>query len=130
MVVAVLTHSDLAPHGIGVALMALVYAGGHISGAHYNPRGVDSCLGSSRPPGQQLRKWIWLYLVAQFAGVALAGLAFRFIEPEDAADLDIPRKTCGCPVREGAAGGTVRRTGRVGRTGRARRAGSVIRLEQ
>src|SRR5260370_12084651 len=30
----------LAPLAIGSALMALVYMGGHISGAHYNPRRV------------------------------------------------------------------------------------------
>jgi aquaporin Z len=34
---AVLTQSSLAPLGIGAALAALVYAGGHVSGAHYNP---------------------------------------------------------------------------------------------
>ena len=28
---------DLAPLAIGAVLMAMVYAGGHISGAHYNP---------------------------------------------------------------------------------------------
>ena len=28
---------DMAPLAIGAALMAMVYAGGHISGAHYNP---------------------------------------------------------------------------------------------
>ena len=27
----------LAPLAIGAALMVMVYAGGHISGAHYNP---------------------------------------------------------------------------------------------
>lgn len=31
------TGSPLAPLGIGAVLMALVYAGGHVSGAHYNP---------------------------------------------------------------------------------------------
>ncbi|MBB3600917.1 aquaporin Z [Mycolicibacterium sp. BK556] len=29
--------SPLAPVAIGAALMAMIYAGGHISGAHYNP---------------------------------------------------------------------------------------------
>ncbi len=199
---AVLTQSDLAPLGIGVALTAMVYAGGHISGAHYNPavsvavwvRGrlpvsellpyigaqllgalaayllahgifgdqlsqlpdaldldgvvfaaflaelvftfalgwvvlnvatsrdhpvnsfyglsiglivtagavaVGSISGAAFNPavafaltlaGVFAWKWIWLYLVAQFAGAALAGLAFRFIEPEDAADLDVPEE--------------------------------------
>ncbi len=34
---AVLSRSGLAPLAIGAVLMVLVYAGGHISGAHYNP---------------------------------------------------------------------------------------------
>lgn len=34
---AVLTQPALAPLGIGAALIALVYAGGHLSGAHFNP---------------------------------------------------------------------------------------------
>ena len=29
--------SVIAPLAIGAALMVMVYAGGHISGAHYNP---------------------------------------------------------------------------------------------
>lgn len=34
---AVRSGSTLAPLAIGAVLMAMVYAGGHISGAHYNP---------------------------------------------------------------------------------------------
>lgn len=34
---AVLSGSALAPLAIGAALMAMVYAGGHVSGGHYNP---------------------------------------------------------------------------------------------
>jgi aquaporin Z len=34
---AAMTRSNLAPLAIGAVLMVLVYAGGHISGAHYNP---------------------------------------------------------------------------------------------
>lgn len=33
----VLTKTPLAPVAIGAILMVMVYAGGHISGAHYNP---------------------------------------------------------------------------------------------
>jgi aquaporin Z len=35
--VSVLTSSALAPIAIGAVLMTMVYAGGHISGGHYNP---------------------------------------------------------------------------------------------
>ncbi len=31
------TGSPLAPLAIGAVLMAMIYAGGHVSGAHYNP---------------------------------------------------------------------------------------------
>jgi aquaporin Z len=34
---SVLTASTLAPLAIGAALMVMIYAGGHISGGHYNP---------------------------------------------------------------------------------------------
>src|SRR5256885_257923 len=33
----VLTSAALAPLAIGAILMVMVYAGGHISGGHYNP---------------------------------------------------------------------------------------------
>jgi aquaporin Z len=197
---AILTRSPLAPLGIGAALMALVYAGGHISGAHYNPavsvavavRGrlpladllpyiaaqllgagvaylislalygdqldtvaggldltgrvlpaligelvftfalgwvvlnvatsddhpvnsfyglaigftvtagaiaVGNISGSAFNPAVTVAlmaaslfawKWIWLYLLAQFAGGALAGLAFRYVEADDSRVEDDP----------------------------------------
>ncbi|MEV0886442.1 aquaporin [Streptomyces microflavus] len=34
---AVLSEAPLAPLAIGAMLMVMVYAGGHVSGAHYNP---------------------------------------------------------------------------------------------
>ena len=34
---SVRTGTSLAPLAIGAALMVMVYAGGHISGGHYNP---------------------------------------------------------------------------------------------
>ena len=34
---AVASGSSLAPLAIGAALMVMVYAGGHVSGGHYNP---------------------------------------------------------------------------------------------
>ena len=66
----------LAPLGIGLALMGLVYAGGHISGAHYNPavtlgmwmRGVCE---TRDVPG---------YLVAQVLGAGLGAAATVFLK--------------------------------------------------
>src|ERR687889_435347 len=34
---AVLSASPLAPLAIGSVLMVMIYAGGHVSGGHYNP---------------------------------------------------------------------------------------------
>jgi aquaporin Z len=34
---AVSSGSEFAPLAIGTVLMVMVYAGGHISGGHYNP---------------------------------------------------------------------------------------------
>jgi aquaporin Z len=34
---AVATAGTLAPLAIGVVLMVMVFAGGHVSGGHYNP---------------------------------------------------------------------------------------------
>lgn len=33
----VIGHSPLAPLAIGASLMVMIYAGGHVSGAHFNP---------------------------------------------------------------------------------------------
>ena len=37
VIAAVTSGSALAPIGIGAVLMVMIYAGGHISGGHYNP---------------------------------------------------------------------------------------------
>ena len=59
---------QLAPLAIGLALAAMVYMGGHVSGAHYNPavsfgvflrRGIDS-------------RTMVAYWIAQLAGAVLA----------------------------------------------------------
>jgi aquaporin Z len=58
----------LAPLGIGAVLMVMVYAGGHVSGAHYNPAVTLAVLVRRRI---DLRDAIG-YWIAQFAG-ALGG---------------------------------------------------------
>jgi aquaporin Z len=64
----------IAPLAIGAALMVMVYAGGHISGAHYNPAVTLGVLirgklnaGDAVP-----------YILAQLAGAALATVAVKF----------------------------------------------------
>src|SRR4051812_49524323 len=46
---AVGSGSPLAPVGIGAVLMVMIYAGGHLSGGHYNPAGTLAGVGG--PPG-------------------------------------------------------------------------------
>ena len=58
----------LAPLAIGTALMAMVYMGGHISGAHYNPA-VSFGAFLSRKLGAADMAGYW---VAQLVGAALA----------------------------------------------------------
>jgi aquaporin Z len=68
-------HVFLGPLAIGASLMVMIFAGGHISGAHYNPAvtlGVwirGAC--TTREAG--------CYLVAQAIGAIVAALAAGFL---------------------------------------------------
>ncbi len=70
IVCAVNTSGALAPIGIGAVLMTMVYAGGHISGAHYNPAVSVAAFVRGRLPAAELGP----YIGAQLAGAAAAGL--------------------------------------------------------
>jgi aquaporin Z len=65
----------LAPVAIGAALMVMVYAGGHISGGHYNPAVTFAAwLRGALPAGRVVPYW-----GAQFVGgIAAAFLAYHF----------------------------------------------------
>lgn len=72
---AVLSGSDLAPLAIGAALMVMVYAGGHISGGHYNPAVTLGVLLRGRmPTGDVLPYW-----VAQLFAAFIAAWLARFV---------------------------------------------------
>src|SRR5258708_10046522 len=68
-------HVLLGPLAIGASLMVMIFAGGHISGGHYNPavtlgvwiRGACSALEAG------------FYLVAQVLGAIVAALAAGFL---------------------------------------------------
>ena len=65
---AVMGGSQDAPLAIGAVLMVLVYAGGHISGAHYNPAiTLDVYLRGKFP----LRE-VGPYWISQLAGACFA----------------------------------------------------------
>jgi aquaporin Z len=67
----VLARAQLAPLAIGVVLAAMVFAGGHISGAHYNPAVTIAVFLRGRLPGRDVVP----YFVAQIlGGSAAAGI--------------------------------------------------------
>lgn len=67
---------DLAPLAIGSVLTALIYAGGHVSGAHYNPAVTLGVLLRGRAGMRDLGG----YWVAQTLGAVLAVLAVRALK--------------------------------------------------
>src|SRR5882724_4466485 len=70
----------LAPLAIGFALMVMIFAGGHISGGHFNPAvtlGVwlrGKCEAKDVAP----------YMIFQVMGAALAALVVNFLKAGDA----------------------------------------------
>lgn len=66
----------LAPLAIGSALMVMIFAGGHISGGHYNPAvtlavWLRGKLATAEVPG---------YMIAQVVGGVVAALASNFLK--------------------------------------------------
>jgi aquaporin Z len=77
---------NLAPIGIGAMLMVMVFAGGHISGAHYNPAVTlavflrGKCAASDVPG----------YIFAQLLGASLASLvASAFLLNKTGSGMDL-----------------------------------------
>lgn len=78
----------LAPLAIGSVLMVMVYAGGHISGAHYNPAVTLAVFLRRRASAAELGG----YWVAQVVGAVFAALATGYLKPDTvvvAADPEI-----------------------------------------
>lgn len=82
---AVANAGDLAPLAIGVGLMALVFAGGHVSGAHYNPAVSVAVFVRGKMTGSELGA----YAAAQVAAAIVAALVVILIgyDAEDAAEV-------------------------------------------
>ncbi len=74
---ASLSGSPTAPVAIGAALMAMVYAGGHISGAHYNPAVTIAVLVRGRIGARQA----FGFLAAQIVGGLIATMAVSAVVP-------------------------------------------------
>lgn len=71
----VLGGTPFAPLAIGASLMIMVYMGGHISGAHYNPAVTLALTMRGKHPAKELLP----YWIAQVAGAIVAALAARII---------------------------------------------------
>ncbi|HEX3826440.1 MAG TPA: aquaporin [Sporichthyaceae bacterium] len=69
--ISVITHNALASLAIGAVLVAMIYAGGHISGGHYNPAVTVAALVRGRIGARDAVA----YWVAQLAGGLLAAAA-------------------------------------------------------
>ena len=65
----------LAPLAIGAVLMVLVFAGGHISGAHFNPAVSTAVFVRGRMASQEYVA----YIVTQVAAAIVGGLAVRVV---------------------------------------------------
>jgi aquaporin Z len=80
---AVATAGNLAPLVIGAALMVMVFAGGHISGAHYNPAVTTAVLIRGKLPAGEYARYIATQAVAAIlAGLLIRGLGYSRAETE------------------------------------------------
>jgi aquaporin Z len=73
--IAVTSMNMAAPVAIGGVLMVMVYAGGHVSGAHFNPAVTVAVLVRGRISGVAAGG----YVVSQIAGALLAAVTVRLI---------------------------------------------------
>lgn len=79
----------IAPLAIGSVLMVMVYAGGHISGAHYNPAVTLGVLLRGRCTIADVP----VYMIAQILGAVAAAFAAKFLVGSGtaAASLDVTK---------------------------------------
>lgn len=66
----------LAPLAIGSALMVMVYAGGHISGGHFNPAVTLGVWLRGKCDAKDVAP----YMISQFVGAVLAALVVKFFK--------------------------------------------------
>jgi len=76
------------PLAIGAALMVMIYAGGHISGAHYNPAVTLAVLLRGKISGAEAIIYMGAQLVGAIAA-ALIVIVFKGVPAEASQQLDI-----------------------------------------
>lgn len=74
----------IPPLAIGSALMVMIYAGGHISGGHYNPAVTLAVFIRGRCPARDVVP----YWVAQFLGGALAAAVVIYLKGHGGKEID------------------------------------------
>src|SRR4051812_7919554 len=75
---------NLAPLAIGSALMVMIYAGGHISGGHYNPAVTLGVWLRGRCPTSDVP----FYMAAQVIGAVLAAGVVIYMKGKQGAGSD------------------------------------------
>src|SRR3954449_9457347 len=68
---------EIAPLAIGGVLMAMIYAGGHISGAHYNPAVTLGVFLRGRCPASDVLPYWGAQLLGAAGAALIVGLALR-----------------------------------------------------
>jgi aquaporin Z len=71
----------LGPIAIGSVLMVMIYAGGHISGGHYNPAVTTAVAVRNRMPASDVVP----YVVAQLLGAGIASIMVYYLKGTGAA---------------------------------------------
>jgi aquaporin Z len=79
------TAGVIPPLAIGGALMVMVYAGGHISGAHFNPAVTLAIFVRGRCEAKQVIP----YWIAQLAGAVVAALVTVFLVAKSGTPMEI-----------------------------------------
>jgi len=75
---AATSGNPLAPLAIGLTLMVMVYMGGHVSGAHYNPAVTVGIFMRGKIGASEIGP----YIAAQIAGALVASGAVHFLTDE------------------------------------------------
>jgi aquaporin Z len=74
----------IPPLAIGAVLMVMIYAGGHVSGAHFNPAVTIGVFLRGRCPAVDVVP----YWIAQLAGAVAAAVIVLFLKTGEAVRLD------------------------------------------